>query len=222
MKLLLFLLIPFSAQAYENLWAIKVAGSLGYSELKSFEDSRESAFAIGFNTHFGYRFKRFEINASSYVNISKFEGVKLQSNENIWIGKGDFRSVSFGPTMKYFYLLPKKNKTWGWYIGGGPLLGIQTFKYDDDDDITVESGTYNASNKTTFDSKGFILLWGREEYIAKSKRPVFFEISYKYLAGNRLAAVGGKPTLVRLEFSDKTSYKVREHAAVFSMGITLF
>lgn len=222
--IILLLLFSFSPKAFPDTqtysydWAFKAAGSVGSTLLTSLQGEEETTPSIGFNLHFGYRWTTFELNLSSYVNMTYIHDHNFEINGSQVRGRGFFRSVAFGPMARVF-LTGRPYKQWRPYLGFGPLLALQTIKIEK---AQVTGGQYSIVNKLTYESAGGLISIGFEEFIPKLLRPSFIEFSYKYLRSYKRNEIGGtkKEVLEITEENDKRS--ISEHTLLVSLGVLIF
>lgn len=211
--------------SYHNRFALKAAVSFGVTQTLALEDSKDDNLSIGFVTHFGYRFTNLEINLSSYVNFSDMEETNQSLDGEDYFAEGNFRSTSFAFMTKYIFDRPLYKNTWHFTIQAGPTIGLQTYKFDSDDedgDADLVEPRDDFVTKLTYDSFGYVLAFGVEEILDKGLRPTYFELSYKYLQSRRGALASGEPHKIIARDEQTIGSDIREHSLMFSIGITFF
>ncbi len=214
------LIISKHCIAYDHMAAVKAGISLGRSEIETQDQILSDLFALGFSTHFGYRWIQLEMNASSYINFGNADQSKHSINRSTILGDGTFRSVSFVAPVKWIFdhqLSIKKN--WRPFVSFGPAVGLQTFKFET---IQTLSGEYDSAHKITYESYGYVASIGFEEILPKKLRPIFVEFNYKYSWTEEASLVGGSAQKVKLITQETPPYKNREKTFLVSIGMTIF
>ncbi|WP_372654615.1 hypothetical protein [Halobacteriovorax sp.] len=227
-----FLISCSDTFAVENTMFLKAGINTSVTKLGVFEKDEddddddkeiqgENYFGgFGFNTHFGYRWKRFELTASSSISFGKVKDLAFKINENSFEGSGNYQNLMVSPNVRYFIPWSPLN-TWRISTGLGPIWSQQTIRLKE----FTSSGDYAGKKfKLTYDSIGFGIGIGVEEHLkSKSLHPVYFSITYV-----RLYSV--KSYLVDTTDSTKTNIlstsdaknDVASDTITFSMGIILF
>ncbi|CBW26106.1 putative exported protein [Halobacteriovorax marinus SJ] len=236
MRVLIAILVFISSLrgtfAFENEFFLKSGLNLSINRIGVFEkddddDDDEKEIqghnyfgGFGFNTHFGYRWKRFELTASSSISFGKVEKLAFVVNQNDFLGSGNYQNLMVSPNVRYF--IPwSPLKSWRFAVGLGPIWSQQTIRLKDFTSSTPYAG---KKFKLTYDTVGFGVGIGIEEHLpTKDMHPVYFDITYV-----RLYSV--KSYLVDTTDSTKTNIlstaeakkDVASEALIFSMGIVLF
>lgn len=225
MKLLflLFFIIP-NLQAYTHDLAIKSGISYSWANIKTLqnrsEDNEDSMTGAGFNTHVAYKWVSWEVALSSYIFWGDADGLRFRAQGNDIEGDASYRHVSFGPIVRYTFLSLPVYKNWHPYFGLGPSWSLQTIKMD----APETSGTFNARQKLTYESRGGFVVIGLEEQVDyKDYHPVFIEFLYSYKQSRRLSVVeNDDPTETNILSTEETKQDLNGHFYMISIGITLF
>ena len=218
--LFLFLLctLSISIQAYENDFALKVGVAYSYTSLSEVEIIHNIPLGFGLSSHIGYRFTRWETNFSSYLNFSKLKGMEVEANGSEINGDGNFQSVTFGPTVRYYYI-DHPTKYGVPYIVGGGQMAMQTMSFGVN--TRVNGGHFNELHKLTFEGYGVLLGAGLDKN-KKEKRNYFTELVYVTNMSRKTSEVGGTNTQVELITTEHSKRKVFEHTIFLCVGMTLF
>lgn len=236
MKCLIALILMFTSisqvYAFENQFFLKSGLNLSVNRIGVFEKDEdddddekeiqgENYFGgFGFNTHFGYRWSRFEFTASSAISFGKVKDLAFVINQNEFEGSGNYQNLMVSPNVRYFIPWSPLNN-WRFVVGLGPIWSQQTVRLKE---FTSNNSYAGKKFKLTYDSLGGAIGIGIEENLpTKDLHPVYFEVSYV-----RLWSV--KSYLVDTTDSTKTNIlstasaknDVGSEAIIFSMGIVLF
>lgn len=207
-------------QAYENHFAMKLGLSSGFTLVRTYQNKIDEVPAIGFNTHFGYRFKKWELNTSSYVNVSSLEKSRHRVANTTFNAEGRFRSVTFAIMAKYIFEKKiKKTNIWNPYISLGPAIGLQTFKFESITNLSENS--ISTNDKLTYDTFGLIFALGVEELLEKNSYPVYMELSYKIQRTHELSKVNGTQKKQQTVFRENPRERFTEHSLLFTLGMTV-
>lgn len=219
--LTLLLLCSNAAFAFQNQMSLKGALSFNSSKIQGQEGTEDDMKGIGFNTHFGYRWKYFELDLSSYIYWGDIEGLSFVANGENINGSGSFRHVSFGPIFKYHFQSPKFFKTWTIYTGLGPVWSLQTVKLES---FTSSGPIFQRDQKLTFDSFGGMLVLGIEEQLKhKEAHPAFIEIVYSYKKSYKLSVVdAADPVETNILSREEADQDLSGHYFMVSVGLTIF
>ncbi|MBK26866.1 MAG: hypothetical protein CME70_22885 [Halobacteriovorax sp.] len=221
-KFLITLFFIFSTKAFAWQNDMSLKGGLGLSQatIHAFDKSEDHMTGFGFNTQFGYRFSKWEINLASYFYWGKIDDLRFRANGTSVVGSGVFRHVSFGPVFKYiFEWQPKKG--WHFYAGLGPTWSMQTVKLEQ---FQASSGDFNSDYKLTYISRGGMLAIGIEELLPfKEMHPVYFEILYSYKKSKDVSLVDASNFAeVRTISTEESEQDIRGSFIMINAGITLF
>jgi hypothetical protein len=231
---LTFLLNFSNAFAFENELFLKAGFNLGAARIGTFEnvkdddddeDEREISGSnyfggFGFNTHVGYRWKRYEISASSTIYFGKVEDLAFKVQENSFVGSGKYQNVMIHPTVKYFIPWNPLDQ-WRIAIGVSPIFSQQTVRLNE----YISAGSFQGDNfKLTYDSVGWGVSLGFEEHLEfKEMHPVYVEISYHQLYSVKSYLVDTTdPKKTNIINSEAAENDVGAEAIMLSMGIILF
>ena len=100
----------------------------------------------GVNTHFSYKWTRWEMGLFSFVHFGQMEGLHYEAAHRKVSGEGHFRQVSFGPFVKYITSwVPHED--WFFYTTLGVAHSILSLKFDD---FEVEEGHFSDEHKFTY------------------------------------------------------------------------
>ncbi|MBH47491.1 MAG: hypothetical protein CME71_04925 [Halobacteriovorax sp.] len=220
--LLTLIILSFiqSANAYENEFALKAGGSVAFSHLKYIDHSEDNAGGVGFNTNFGYRFKSFEFNLTSFTAFGEMEKLTYQIGGTRVDGEGSFNHASFGPTLRYYFDV-RPNTKWQWYIALGPVWSINTFKLED---FSVQSGTYKKQYRYSYNSRGWMLTIGLEEaLISKDLNPAYIELLIAYQTAYQVALLDNSDfkQVLTLE-SDSVRTNIYTTTVMINIGLMVF
>lgn len=235
MRLLLLITLSFllslSSYSFEDQMFLKAGLNASINRLGVFEqdeaddDDKEisgnSYFGgFGFNTQFGYRWKRYEFSISSTILLGKVKDLAFKVNENTFVGSGNYQNLMVSPTLKYF--IPwKPLKNWRMSFGVSPIWSQQTIRLKE----FVSTGPFAGRNfKLTYDSIGWGLSIGIEENLRyKEMHPVYIELSFVRLYSVHSYLVDTSDSTKTNVLSRSDAKKdVGAEALIFSMGIVLF
>ncbi|MBT3585143.1 MAG: hypothetical protein HN509_09555 [Halobacteriovoraceae bacterium] len=208
------------AFSYEDELVLKGGVNAGRMEITGFNGSEDNSGGVGFNTHFGYKWTKWEFALSSYIYYGKVDQLAFQGNSSQINGNGSFRHVSFGPLLKYLTdYQPFKN--YNFYFGGGPSWSLQTIKLED---FRVVSGEFKRQHKLTYRSFGGLLVFGIEEQMAfKQQHPVYVEFVYSYMAASKVSVVdAGDFSDTNILSESKPGQSIETWFWMISAGIALF
>lgn len=210
-----------STWAYRYNMHLKGGISQGYGTIEGLE-SEEYAHGTGFNTHFGYKSKYFEVNLSSYIFWGEMEELTFRARGEDITGEGTYRNVSFGPTLKYQYRGVQPFKNWFLYTSIGPMWSLQTVKFDDDFEST--GSQFNTNQKLTFESYGGAFAIGLEEDLPyKEMHQVYIELLYTYMHTRKVSVVDKSDfTETNILSEEETNQNLSGHFLMISLGLTVF
>lgn len=217
---LLFTLLAPQAYAYENDFALKGGVSFAFSHLKYIDHSEDNAYGIGFNTNFGYRFRKWEFNLTSFIALGEMERLTYQIGNTRVQGEGSFNHASFGPSARYYFDIRPMNK-WHWYIAAGPVWSINTLKLED---FSVESGLYKEEYRYSFLSRGWMFTIGLEEILAsKALKPAYIELLVAYQSAYQVALLDNSDfkEVITLQ-TDKVKTNIYTTTVMLNIGIVFF
>ncbi len=204
--------------AYENDFALKVGVAYSYTALSDVEVIHNIPLGFGLSSHVGYRFTRWETNISSYLNFSKLKGMEVEANGSEINGDGNFQSVTFGPTVRYYYI-DHPTKYGVPYVLGGAQMAMQTMSFGVN--TYINGGSFDELHKLTFEGYGLLLGLGLDKN-KKDKRNYFTEFVYITNMSRKTSEIGGTNTQVELITTEHSKRKVFEHTFFLSVGMTLF
>ncbi|WP_127717254.1 hypothetical protein [Halobacteriovorax sp. HLS] len=233
MKSLFFILsfvISVHTFAFENDIYLKAGINMGVGRIGTFEiepgdDDKEIAAhnyfgSYGFNTHVGYRWKRYELSASSTIFFGKVNDLSFKVNDNKFTGSGNYQNLMVYPTLKYFIPWEPLN-SWRIAAGVSPIFSQQTVRLKE----FISTGPFQGNKfKLTYDSVGWGVSLGFEEHLElKEMHPVYIEISYFSLYSVKSYLVDTTdPTKTNILSSQTKENDVGAETFMISMGIVLF
>lgn len=218
----IFILILFSlpALSYENDYALKIAGYYSVSSISSIKITNEPPLGGGLSTHVGYRYTNWEFNISSYLNFAKLKDVRVRANESTVHGDGNFQSVTFGPTVRY-YDLDHYTPIGTPYYAIGIHAVVQSFKFGLNN-VDVDGGHFNGQNNLDAQGWGGLLALGFDKSVRSNKKKNYFiELVYSANRSHRKSEVESNNTQIRLIRSGYSS-PIFEQTFFLGVGLTLF
>lgn len=188
LKIIVFFFVLIgNTHAYRYAFNLKGGVSQTWAKLNGTQGSTDEMRGTGFNTHFGYKWKYFELSLSSYIYWGGVESLSFQANGETITGEADFRHVSFGPVLRYQFRGVQPFKNWFLFAGLGPVWSLQTIKMKQ---FQSTGPKFSRNQKLTFDSTGGVLAIGLEEDLTyKEMHPVFIEFIYSYKKSHSLSIV---------------------------------
>ncbi len=230
--LILSILISTKSFAFENAFFLKAGLNTSINRIGVFEKDQDDDDdgkeiqgknffgGVGFNTHFGYRWDRFELTASSTIFFGKVKDLAFVINENSFEGSGNYQNLMVSPNVRYFVPWSPLQQ-WRFSFGLGPIWSQQTVRLKE----FTSNGDYAGKKfKLTYDSIGFGVGIGLEEKLKlKSLHPVYFEIAYVRLYSIKSYLVDTTDsTKTNILSTSEAKNDVGTEAILFSMGIILF
>ncbi len=215
------ILLSSSAHAFRYKLSLRGGISQSWGDINALEGTEDEMHGTGFNTHFGYKWKYFEITLSSYIYWGSIEGLTFKARNETINGEGTFRHVSFGPLLRYQLRGVQPVKDWFMFIGIGPVWSLQTVKLDK---FSSTGPLYNKKQKLTFESTGGSFVFGFEEDLAyKEMHPVFIEFMYSYKKSNKVSVVDASDfTETNVLATQETDQDLSGHFYMVSIGMLLF
>lgn len=220
LTLMLFVL-SLQVEAFRYNMSLKGGISQTYATINGTEDSSDLMHGTGFNTHFGYTWKYFEVTLSSYIYWGEIEDLSFQVNGEKVFGEGDFRHVSFGPMLRYQLRGVQPFKNWFLHVGLGPVWSLQTVKLNE---FTSSGPQFNRNQKLTFESTGGALAISLEEDLPyKEMHPVYIELLYSYKKSRKISVVDASDfTETNILSTQEIGQDLSGHFYMISLGITIF
>lgn len=220
--LLCFILLSHQALAYENEYALKVAGYYSASSITNIKIGNEPPMGAGISTHVGYRYTKWEFNFSSYLNFARFKDVRVRVNESNVHGDGTLQSVTFGPTVRYYDLSHYNSLIGTPYFAAGLHTIVQTFRFGLSN-VEVNGGRFNGENNMNTLGYGTLLAIGFDKSVGNNKKKNFFiELAYSANRSKRFSEVESSTTQIRLIQSENSKQPVYEQTFFLGVGLTLF
>lgn len=222
MKVFLFFIFLFSTNlfAWEKDLALRGGVNIERNRLEALNASEDHYTGTGVNTHFGYKWTRWELMASSQIHFGKIEHLEFQVGDNYVVGNGSVRTVQIGPRAKYdIGYRPKKD--WYVYTAFGPIWSMRTIKLE----RFQASGEFKDKYKVVYESVGGLFAIGIEEITKfKEMHPVYFELSYNYTRSYKVSLVDASDftEVVILSEAEAKRQHIEAHVIAFSMGIVIF
>ena len=217
----LALFTTINSFAVTNKTSLKGGVSYTSANIEGLEGTEDDMRGIGFNTHFGHKWKYFEVDLSSYIYWGNIDDLTFQANGESIMGSGSFRHVSFGPVLKYHTQYPKLFKNWTPFIGLGPVWSLQTVKFDN---FTSSGSSFNSDQKLTFESFGGLVVVGLQEQLKNNEaHPVFVEFMYSYKKARKVVVVDASDSVeTEIISTEKGQRKLNGHFFMVSVGMTIF
>lgn len=216
---LFFFFKSFSVFAYENDFALKLGAAYTFTNLSSVAITNTYPVGFGLNSHVGYRFKRWEYNASSYLNVSRIKKMQIQANGSTITGDGNFQSVTFGPTVRHYLLNNPLDFGLPYFVVGIHTV-MQTMEFGINT-AQVNGGNYSQKNKVTLEGHGGLIGFGIDK-TRQLKENYYVEVVYITNRSKKVSEVGGTNTLVELIHREDSPHPIYEHTVFISIGKTLF
>lgn len=218
--ILITFLFSFNLYAQENSYSFKIAGAYTLTKVSKVQYLDRLPLGGGLSTHVGYRFNKWEFNMSSYVNFAQIKEVRVQVNNSTIKGDGNFQSITFGPTSRY-YFVDQEAKLGTPYILSGAHMVMQSMKFGVRD-VKIDGGYFNHENKLTFEGYGLLTGLGMNKTKKKNKESYYFEVAYIANRSRKTSEVGGTNTQVRLIHSESAKIPIFEQTVFISVGLILF
>lgn len=221
LSLILFLGLCSNASAFRYKLSLRGGLSQSWGDINGLEGSEDEMHGTGFNTHFGYKWKYFELTLSSYIYWGDIEGLTFKARNETIRGEGSFRHVSFGPVLRYQLRGVQPVKNWFMFVGLGPVWSLQTVKLDT---FSSTGPLYNKNQKLTFESTGGTFVMGFEEDLPyKEMHPVFIEFMYSYKKSRKVSVVDASDfTETNILSTEEIGQDLSGHFYMVSIGMLLF
>ncbi|MBT3980761.1 MAG: hypothetical protein HOE90_05360 [Bacteriovoracaceae bacterium] len=218
-KIVLLLLLPTisMAKTYDQ-FALKISGGASINLAKGNASDEIPSAGFGATTEVGYKYQNTEINLVSFLNYTHAKRLGIISNGSQVHGDGRFRSVSFGPLLRYYSAYEVIRK-WNFSFHISPLIGIQTMRYRYP---TVTGGNYQGNHKITTEGMGGALGLGLEKYSNDKNKHTFIMLSYKFIRSARVTEIGGTETAVQRIHRHSYNTAVEEHSIYLGFGGVIF
>ncbi len=210
-----------SSYAYRYDWNLKGGISQTWADLNGTGNTEDEMHGTGFNTHFGYKWKYFELSFSSYIYWGEWEDLTFEAAGETIQGEGTFRHVSFGPILRYQLRGVQPFKNWFMVVGLGPVWSLQTVKMDE---FTSTGPKFNRNQKLAFESTGGVLSIALEEDLPyKEMHPVFVEFIYSYKKSRTLTIVDASDFVeTNILSTEEARQDLSGHFFMLSIGFTVF
>ncbi|MFZ4714406.1 MAG: hypothetical protein ACOYL6_11860 [Bacteriovoracaceae bacterium] len=216
--LFFFLLFSSRSFAYQNDFALKMGVAYTYTRVSQVEITDALPLGFGLSSHVGYRWEKWEINMSSYLNFSKLKSMIVEANGSTIKGDGNFQSVTFGPTFRY-HIHEYAIKSGSPYVVGGVHTAVQTMNFGVNS-VTVDGGNFNDNHKLTLEGYGFLTGIGLDQN-KKEKHNYYMELIYVLNASRKTSEVAGT-TQVELIARENSHKRIFENTFFLCIGMTLF
>ncbi len=197
--------------------ALRAGPGLSRSTVNALNGTEDHFNALGFNTHFGYLTRRWEVNLSSYVHFGKIDGLHFTVGNNQVEADGSFRTMFFAPMFKYVTeITPKTN--WNLYFTAGSVQSIKLAPFTD------HTGVARPNHRINYESRGGIIGIGMQEMLPfKKMHPVYVEFLYSYVRAYRMTLVDTSDFKeVNTVEAEDTSFKVFDSLFMVNLGLLLF
>jgi hypothetical protein len=219
LKFLIFiLLIAQHSYGYVNEYALKMSAAYTHTRVTQIEITNSLPLGFGLSSHVGYKFTDWEINLSSYLNFSKLKAMNVEANNSAIRGDGNFQSVTFGPTFRY-YRNSSTTKHGTPYFLAGIHTVIQTMKFGVNT-VQVDGGNFNQFHKLTFEGEGGLIGIGLDRNEKKADN-YFMEIVYILNESRKTSEIAGE-TQVQLIRAERPKKGVFENTIFLSLGMSIF
>jgi len=218
-------LIAGKAYSFQDQLSLRGGANVVRGLIETFDEridipeSEDDFKGFGFNTHFGYKWKDWELLGSSYNYFGKVEHISLLVSNKIITGSGSYRHLGIGPLLRY-HTPYEPFKSWLLYLGAGPSWSLQTIKMKD----FTTNGNFNRDQKLTYESFGYTLSLGIEENLKyKNLHPVYFELVYSFKKSFKVSTVDASDfTETNILTSEETQQEIQSKTIYLSMGIVIF
>lgn len=216
---LIIFLFHFKAFAYQNDFALKLGAAYTFTDVSSVTVTNTYPLGFGMSSHIGYRFHRWEYNASSYLNVSRIKKMQVDANGSKITGDGNFQSVTFGPTVRHYLLNDPLSFGLPYFVMGAHTL-MQTMEFGINS-VEITGGRFSQKHKLTFEGYGLLAGFGIDK-TKDIKENYYIEIVYIANKSKKISEVGGTNTLVELINRESTPKPIYEQTIFISIGKTLF
>lgn len=219
--LLSVLLLTQSIHSYQDELALTVGFSYSKVSLNANHGTTDEMEAIGFNSHYGYKWKNWTLELSSYLFWGSFDELTFQARDESVRGNGSFSDVSFGPILKYHFDTVDFVKGWSFYAGIGPTWSMQSIRFDN---ASSTGNLFSINQKITYESFGGVFNIGIEEISEKKENhPFYIEVSIGYKRSYEVSVVD-KSDFIEVETLSKEERKgdLEEKYIAISFGIIVF
>jgi hypothetical protein len=217
-------LLSTELKAYQNSLALKAGVGGGSTKAFAQDQSQEKFSHISAASNYGYRFESWEFALSSYAYYGRVGDLSINANQTKAKGSGSIKSVSFGPTVRYYIpIVPESSEgnPWRYYLMGGVAMSLQTLKLKK---FYLQSGDFSDNHKVTYSSYGGLLGIGIEEYhLPVIENPLWFEVVYQYVTARKVRVVDSSNyTEIETLSYEEIHQKISGHTLMFIIGMTLF
>jgi len=218
--ILTILIMPIGQYAfgYVNVYALKMGVAYTYTRVTQIEITDSLPLGFGLSSHVGYKFTDWEINMSSYLNFSKLKAMNVEANNSTIRGDGNFQSVTFGPTFRYYYNSATTKRGTPYFLTGIHTV-IQTMKFGVNT-VQIDGGNFNQFHKLTFDGQGALVGFGLDRNEKKADN-YFMELVYILNESRKTSEIAGE-TQVQLIRAERPKKRVFENTFFLSIGLTIF
>lgn len=217
---IIIILFSLNLQAFENDFVLKVGASGTYSSFNTRAANSSSSFGPGVNTNFGYKWTSLEFDFTSNIIFGRTTDLSFAANGIEVSGDARFRKVTFGPNLKY--LTPYKiYKNWQFFMGGGPIWSIQTYKFSE---YKYRDTTFKDEYQIVSLARGGQLSIGFEEDMKfKEMHQVFIELSALYENSYEVAISDTSDfKQVKTLNQDHSDQGIDSWTIIVAMGMTIF
>lgn len=225
MKLLIFLFITtlfqHSSFAYTNELALRAGVTYARPYITANNSSNDELGAIGFNTHFGYKWDKWSVDLSSYFYWGSFDSLNFKARNETIQGNGGFRNVSFSPMLRYHLNQFEPIKGWNIFFGAGPVWSLESISLDT---FTSTGNQFSTDQKITYETFGAIVAIGFEENLKlKEDHPFYVELSAGYKKSYEVSVVDkSDSTEIQLLSQEEKNGDLRDRFVAISFGILIF
>lgn len=212
-------LLSLKAWSYENELSLKFGPSTSMTVVKTYQQICSPSIGMGFHSHISYKWTKWEASLSSYALMAPINRARILVSGSDVSGSFNFRSLTFGPIMRYHLPYRPLAPNWPLYALAGYMAAQQSFKSRQ---VHSTGGEYEPYQKVTLESFGPIIGIGLEEEVTPKKYNFFYELVFRSLHGRRLDRVGGTHTQVKELSTEKSPVRYHENTIQFNIGIILF
>jgi len=222
--LLLNLFFSLTTYSYEDLTFLRGGLSINNSKLGVLseidKDNEDESNGFGVVTHFGYKWTKWEVNASSNVSFGKVEDLTFKAGGQEFIGSGSYKNVTISPMLKYITdVQPIDN--WFLYFTGGPVWSAQTMKLKK---FIIVGKVPSKEFKLVYESFGGQLGFGIDEITKfKEMHPVYLELIFSVSTSYKVSIVDTsdfKETSILS--SEEAKQDINTYSITLNFGMTMF
>ncbi len=220
----LCLFLTSNSFSFEDVTFLRGGLSINNSKLGVLKDideeNEDESNGFGVVTHFGYKWTKWEINATSNVSFGKVEDLTFRAGGQTFSGSGSYKNVTISPMLKYITdIEPFEN--WHLYFTGGPLWSAQTMKLKK----FIIVGTLPSKEfKLVYESFGGQIGFGIDEITRyKEMHPVYLELILSMTNSYQVSIVDTsdfkETNILRTE---ETKQDIKTYSITLNFGMIMF